>query len=211
MKKNILFVAFLIFCLGINSASATMTCDNCQVNDCTCAITDCANGGVRGWKGSTCSGTWEYQFTFSDSLLSWMPSSPGIYSFRVDCLGKTSDCTQINVKSPATTILTTTTSISSSTTTSINQTTSTSSTTTTATSSTTTIYRTTSTTTSTETTETETETTTNEFGNKNTSSDNSLIIVMIVLIVVLIVIFFIYYRKKQYKWQGLYSKWKRWQ
>lgn len=205
MTKSIFIFALAIsFILFSHLASATMTCTDCQVNNCVCQITDCVNGGVRGWSGSSCSGLMSYQYVFSGSSLTWFPPSSGTYGFRVDCPGVTSDCIPISVK-PVTTTTTTNAQTTTSTTTTNSTTTTTKKTTTT----------TTETETSTETTSeiettSETETTTDtEVQTGGPSIDYSLILIVIVLIVVSSIIFFIYYRRKQTGWQDLYSKWGR--
>ena len=82
-------------------ANAVVTCNPCSAGNCACTITDCQTGILEIF--SSCGAPPQYQLDFTGGTRTWQPQQSGALYAAATCYnGTVSQCTAVNVGTPAT-------------------------------------------------------------------------------------------------------------
>jgi len=111
MKWKILTL-ILILAVFVNIVYATVSCSNCNINNCQCSVSDCSTGVLRVYDSSSCTGIHTISKPFNSSSVTWDPQNTGTNYFRAFCdNGILSSCSSVSVSSTGTTTTVTGTTI----------------------------------------------------------------------------------------------------
>lgn len=109
---KLILIAFLIsIAYLIPIAHASITCDKCQINYCSCSVSDCSTGTIDIFESHDCSSNPSFEYIFTNGSFIWKPETSGnLYGVAFCDDGTTrSDCNTIKISSKVATTTTTTT------------------------------------------------------------------------------------------------------